>query len=342
MAAKWQQWMPLHIDRWRGSPAVKAMHPTAQMGYLNLLMSQWQSEDCSLSGDPLDLAEKSELGDELWAVHGLRILRKFDQVNGNVRVRNSVCFEDWMEAKRIFEARQQAAVRTTKTRHKSNKTTVTVPKSDGDRDGLLGGALRSPDTITGTVTSTEEQKQKPSRAKAARVKTEPTKTDLAKARHADFKAAVGKYWDHKNPGIQMPWDGREGKHLEMFLRAAPQITLPQFRGFLNNRAKSEVNHGERPSQWIDWVTSYSAGPMDKFGKTIGGTNGANHISPTKQRVAANLAALGEAAKRRGLGPLDGFGGADAQALPLARPDGLSGGPDQRLRSTGPEILPPEG
>ena len=111
---------------------------------------------------------------------------------------------------------------------------------------------------------------KPSRAKNARApKDEPTKTDLAKARHAEFKAIIGKYWESKNPGVQMPWDGREGKHLEMFLRAAPDITAAQFRGFLKNRYRSEVNHGERPSQWIDWVTSYAAGPMDRFGKTIG-------------------------------------------------------------------------
>ena len=120
-----------------------------------------------------------------------------------------------------------------------------------------------------------EVKQKPSRAKKARAaKVDPTKTDLSKARHAEFKSIIAEYWDSKNPGVQMPWDGREGKHLEMFLRAAPDITAHQFRGFLRNRFKSEVNHGERASMWIQWVTSYAAGPMDRFGKTIGASGSA--------------------------------------------------------------------
>jgi uncharacterized protein YdaU (DUF1376 family) len=119
----------------------------------------------------------------------------------------------------------------------------------------------------------EKQVQIPSRAKNARAakppKDFPTKTDLAKQRHAEFKAIIAEYWDSKNKGVQMPWDGREGKHLEMFLRAAPDITAKQFRGFLRNRFKSDVNHGERASQWIAWVTNYAQGPMDRFGKTIG-------------------------------------------------------------------------
>jgi hypothetical protein len=114
----------------------------------------------------------------------------------------------------------------------------------------------------------EAKVQKPSRAKAARATKDSTKTALAKTRHDEFKSIIAEYWDSKNKGVQMPWDGREGKNLEMFLRAAPHITAEQFRGFLRNRFKSEVNHGERASQWIAWVTNYAAGPMDRFGKTI--------------------------------------------------------------------------
>ena len=78
----------------------------------------------------------------------------------------------------------------------------------------------------------------------------------------------------------MPWDGREGKHLEMFLRAAPDITAEQFRGFLRSRFKSEVNHSERASQWIDWVTSYAAGPIDRFGKPMSAhSNGKVAVQP---------------------------------------------------------------
>jgi hypothetical protein len=104
MAAKWQFWMPLHIDRFFGSPAVQAMPPEAQMGYLSLLTrGQWQSDDGTISSDPLDLAEKSGLGDERWVVHGPRILRNFVPVNGTGRLRNLVNYEEWLEAKRVFD-----------------------------------------------------------------------------------------------------------------------------------------------------------------------------------------------------------------------------------------------
>src|ERR1700678_549405 len=105
MPAKWQQWMPFRIDAFKGSPAVQAMHPCARIGYLYLLARAWQTDDCTVSSDALQLAEDSGLGDELWALHSPRILRKFEAVNGNGRLRNQVCFEEWSEAKRIYERR---------------------------------------------------------------------------------------------------------------------------------------------------------------------------------------------------------------------------------------------
>lgn len=93
--------MPFHIDRFRGSPEVQAMHPAARMGYLYLLSSAWQTEDCTVSSDALDLATESGLGDEMWAVYGARILRNFKLLDG--RYRNAVVFEEWEKAKREFE-----------------------------------------------------------------------------------------------------------------------------------------------------------------------------------------------------------------------------------------------
>jgi hypothetical protein len=116
MPAKWQQWMPFQIDRFKASPSVRAMHPAARIGYLYLLACQWQSADCSIPSDPLTLAEMSELGDELWAAHGPRILRKFEPVNGDGTLRNAVCYGEWLEAKRIFDARRVAADRTNQLR----------------------------------------------------------------------------------------------------------------------------------------------------------------------------------------------------------------------------------
>ena len=147
MAAKWQQWMPFHIDRFKGSPAVQAMPHESKMAYWYLLSAAWQTDDCTLSSDPLDLAEKSGLGDERWAILGPRILRKFDILE-NGRLRNPASFEQWQEAKRIHEARQDAAKKTTEIRSPRKNATVTVEDNDAHRTVTDSGASRSADTPT--------------------------------------------------------------------------------------------------------------------------------------------------------------------------------------------------
>jgi hypothetical protein len=147
LPAKWQQWMPFHIDRFKGSPAVQAMHPAARMGYLYLLSCQWQSDECSISGDAMDLADMSGLGDELWAIHGPRILRNFEALADGM-IRNQVCSEEWAEAKRIFDARKASAIRTN-----------TVRSPHGHRVEDERSPSRSADTITGTVTVTKTEEQ---------------------------------------------------------------------------------------------------------------------------------------------------------------------------------------
>ena len=337
--------MPFHIDRFFGSPAVQAMPPNAQMGYLSLLTrGQWQSEDGTISSDPLELAEKSGLGDELWAIHGPRILRNFEPVNGNGRLRNLVNFQEWQEAQRVFEARRKAAMRTNKER-----------SADGDRAVTDTVRARPADTITGTITGTKEQK--PSRAKTARAAKprkpiepgdakEPTKTEIAKKRHADFKGAIKNYWDAKNPGIDMPWGAREGAQLDMLLREAPHITLDQFIGFLRNRFKSQVNHGDRPCRWIRWITSYGPGPVNQYKNTENGGNGngagKTQSSPAKDRVNANRRALAEIAIERGWFAPDGDSQSNGEAVPESGLDGRDTGIHDRHRASGPEILPPEG
>jgi hypothetical protein len=86
---------------------VRAMEPVARYGYLELLLTQWQSEDCSISADPLDLADASGLGDVLWEKLSARIVRNFEILPSG-RLRNAVCFEEWQEAKNIFEENRQA------------------------------------------------------------------------------------------------------------------------------------------------------------------------------------------------------------------------------------------
>ena len=108
--------------------------------------------------------------------------------------------------------------------------------------------------------SSRAKKQREVQSKA------PCKTDILKARHKEFKAAIGLYWQSKNPGVDMPWGAPEGKSLEMWLKESPNTTIDQFREYLRNRFRSEVNHTERPSIWLRRVTDYATEPQDRFGK----------------------------------------------------------------------------
>jgi len=166
-----------------------------------------------------------------------------------------------------------------------------------------------------------EAEEKPSRAKAARGK----KTEAAKSRHAEFKAAILRYWESKNPGVEMPWGPAEGRNLEMWLRETPHTTLEQFVGYLRNRFKSEVNHTERPSRWIGNVTNFAARPIDKYGKPLQESanvgSDKNQQSPAKQRVDGARRVLAEIAIERGLyDPAGADGRPDAQ-VPQPGPTG---------------------
>lgn len=159
MPAKWQQWMPFRIDAFKSSPAVQAMHPAARAGYLYLLSCAWQTDDCTIPDDDLTLSEMSGLGDELWPIHSVRILRKFSS-DGRGKLQNSILFEEWKEAKRVFDSRRLAADRTNKDRW-----------ANGDRTVTDKGASRSAYTRTGTETVTVKLNTPPNPPKGARRRT---------------------------------------------------------------------------------------------------------------------------------------------------------------------------
>ena len=148
MVAKWQQWMPFRIDAFKSSPAVQAMCSSARSGYLYLLACAWQTEDCTIPNDPILLAEMSGMGDELWVLHGPRILRKFHPIEGTEKLRNDVCYQEWLEAKRVFDSRRQAADRTNTAR---SPRLLELQSPDGHRVAVPCEALRSADTRTTVV-----------------------------------------------------------------------------------------------------------------------------------------------------------------------------------------------
>lgn len=143
MAARWQQWMPFHIDRWKGSAHVQAMSPTARSGYLYLLTSAWQTVDCSLPADDEELAVLAGLTPDEWKENGPVIRRRFS-CDEEGRLFNDVLREEWSEAKHIFEARQSNARRTN-----------SVRSSSAHYAGTADHASRSAATVTDTSTDTE-------------------------------------------------------------------------------------------------------------------------------------------------------------------------------------------
>jgi uncharacterized protein YdaU (DUF1376 family) len=153
MAASWQRWMPFHIDRFRGSPSVQAMHPAARAGFLYLLGAAWQTEDCALPDDDDELSVLSGLG-SLWQEHAAVLRRKFRLENG--RLRNDVLLAEWQTAKRTFERRKDAAERTNSVRM-PRKNASKHAGLNGDRDGDRDGDRH---TVTGTDTRTIKRKAK--------------------------------------------------------------------------------------------------------------------------------------------------------------------------------------
>ena len=281
MPSRWQQWMPFRIDAFKGSPAVQAMHPAARIGYLYLLACSWQTEDCTLSCDPLELAEQSGLGDELWAVHGQRILRKFEWTDeSHSRLRNDVLFDEWKEAKRVFDARRQAADRTNSSR-----------SPHGHRDGEVSAPSRSADTHTQTGTGTEEQEASPL----------PRPEEFANA------------WNQGRgplPKVEAFTDGRRKK---VTARIRSGLTLERFAEAVKNCREKPFLRGDNDRGWtatFDWLVANSENVEKAITNLYGATNpnggngngrpNQNQPSPTKQRIDGARRVLAEIAIARGL------------------------------------------
>lgn len=320
MPARWQQWMPFHIDRFRGSPDVQAMHPVARIGYLYLLASAWQTDDCTISSDSLDLASLSGLGDELWAQYSPRIMRKFEAVDETGRLRNAVLFQEWKEAKRIFEARRNAAERTTQIRSPRKNATVTVKKTAGDCTVTDGEPSRSLDTITGTSTNTFTQELKDICSEAS---SEPAMLDGKPLTLSmlggpwPVPAASCVQWAAAYPGINV---------LTELLRAAAWLEAnPKNRKTRKGAARFVVN-------WLSRAQDRA--------RPEGVENGKNHASPAKQRVDDNRRAIAEALAKRGVrGPWD-HPQPHGEAVSQPGSEGLDGRVPERPRAASPEVLPP--
>lgn len=247
MAAKWQRWMPLEIDKIRGSMFFRALPAESKVGYLFLLMAAWETEDCTIPNDPAELAILSGLN-EGWDEFGTRIMRKFTEVKAG-RLRNEVLYSLWLDAQKRFIARSSGAKKML---------------SNREHHAQLTAASCSADTETGTGIETVKQKQKPSRRKTAR--GDDGLKHSSDPRHVACKERIFAAYRHKNNGANPDWDGREGRALGMLLSSQPELNEESINPLLLHWARSDINHSDRPSIWIPKLSSFRMYPVDRFGK----------------------------------------------------------------------------
>ena len=109
-AARWRNWYPHHIDRWRGSLVIQGMSDGAYRGYHTLLMSQWESEDGMLPQDDKMLARMSGLFTR-WKQFRDEILDNFESVEDRIfnRVQSG---ENWFRALRKYLKRKGKSIQT--------------------------------------------------------------------------------------------------------------------------------------------------------------------------------------------------------------------------------------
>jgi hypothetical protein len=88
-------------------------------------------------------------------------------------------------------------------------------------------------------------------------------------RHAPFKELVARYWTAHNPELPLPWDGGEAKQLSCLLAANPTLDEAGVLSLLRSRHASDVNHSERPRQWLARLTDFAGGPLNQYGKPKG-------------------------------------------------------------------------
>lgn len=266
----------MYIQRLKSNPYVIAMHPAAVMGYLWLVMAQWQSDDCSLPNDVRELRVISGLGMH-WQEHAEDILSRFHSIEGD-RLRNQTCYELWMDAKARYEEAQlnyeflrqkrsasgKYGAQVRKEKNQASAKQVLSKSQASAKQTSSKAQAKSSLTVTDTYTETEE---KPS----------GENTPEPKSLHAKCHVLVNRYWHQfHSEDVLAPWDAAEGKQLQQLLSANPGLTEEGFKRLLDHRARSDVNHSQRPREWLARLTDYKRGPLDRFNQPKDSRNGTHN------------------------------------------------------------------
>jgi hypothetical protein len=224
---------------------------------------------------------------------------------------------------------------------KSHKT-IEMPASNAGVTPDVTGSVtpdvtaKKPVSVTGSVTPMKRPSSSSSSASASREEASASSPCAAAAspatdgptpagptepsRHTQCKGLVLDFWRRHHPGeaSMPPWDGGEAKQLSLLLAANPVLSADAFERLLLARSASEVNHSERPKVWLDRLTDYAGGPLDRYGKPKGDGNGANTSS-------ANSSGPRGAAYARVERTRNAF--RDAARSSIERAGGYAAGPD---------------
>ena len=175
------------------------------------------------------------------------------------KLSNSVLFQEWSEAKRVFTARSTAAHRTTETRAVRPKRAVTVKDGDSERDGDPSNSERPLDTQTGTGTETG------------------TKTDISTLALTSPEVPAAGVFELPLPGEQGEWQVPQKLYDEM-LKAFPDVSV--MGEFAKMRAWLVTNPRKTakglPRFISNWLSKAQDDPRNRNAaqpKTPGGTYG---------------------------------------------------------------------
>lgn len=209
----------------------------------------------------------------------------------------------------------------------------------------------------------EEQEQEKSKKQKKRNPSAAKAPEAESSLHSRCHVVINRYWRKFHPGdVLAPWDGAEGKQLQRLLTANPSLTEEGFTRLLANRARSDVNHSERPVKWLPSLTDFSSGPLDRFGhpKEMANGKAGQPAGKAEQRNNQSRDSIARAAQSLGIWQAPGVDGADEGGesgagfaggygddldarldeigVPI-RASPIRAGAERVTSQTGPEILP---
>lgn len=315
-------WMPLYIGDYLAS--TQQLSAEESGAYLHLLMHEWRVGPLPLDVEILRRIARVER--DAWSNAWAMLEHFFTRTEAGF-IQKRLEEEKFKSQQNQQRASNKGRAAAEKRWAKSDDAT----KTNADECSGNAQAMHKQYPSPSPSPSPSKKRQKTSRDKREVPRDTFRSTREVDPRHVEFRELAGEYWKYKNPQIAMPWDGSEAKQLSSLLAANPMLDVDAFRELLRTRAKSQVNHAERPRAWLAKVTDYSRGPLNEFNKPMGVTTngkGKRTSNPSAERQQSTndsiLAAVANLTTQTGSSH-----GCDEGQLPLAddynrNSDGVAG------------------